>query len=66
MNRGGSNLFPIKEVANILNLEDILGCKVENMQTVYLGMPLGNEHKSIQIWDGIVEKIERRLARWKA
>ncbi|WMV51176.1 hypothetical protein MTR67_044561 [Solanum verrucosum] len=36
------------------------------MPTVYLGMPLGNEHKSIQIWDGIVEKTERRLARWKA
>lgn len=66
VNWGKSNLFPIKEVTNILNLADILGCKVENMPTVYLGMPLGNEHKSIQIWDGIVEKTERRLARWKA
>uniref|UniRef100_A0A0V0HSZ9 Putative ovule protein n=1 Tax=Solanum chacoense TaxID=4108 RepID=A0A0V0HSZ9_SOLCH len=66
VNWGKSNLFPIKEVTNILNLADILGCKVENMPTVYLDMPLENEHKSIQIWDGIVEKTERRLARWKA
>ncbi|WMV37868.1 hypothetical protein MTR67_031253 [Solanum verrucosum] len=31
------------------------------MPTVYLGMPLGNKHKDV-VWDGIVEKIERRLA----
>ena len=43
-----------------MNLADTLGCKVENMPTVYLGIPLGNEHKSIKIWDGIVEKTERR------
>lgn len=36
VNWGKSNLFPIKEVTNILNLADILGCKVENMPTVYL------------------------------
>lgn len=58
VNWGKSNLFPIKEVANILNLADILGCKVENMPTVYLGMSLGNKHKDIEIWDGIVEKTE--------
>ncbi|WMV07424.1 hypothetical protein MTR67_000809 [Solanum verrucosum] len=57
---------PIKEVPNIQNLAIILGCKVENMPTTYLGMPLGSEHKAEEIWDRILEKTEKRLARWKA
>jgi hypothetical protein len=31
----------------------------------YLGMPLGALFKSISIWNGVVEKMERRLASWK-
>lgn len=29
-----SNLFPIKEVANIQTLADILGCGIDNLPTV--------------------------------
>jgi hypothetical protein len=31
----------------------------------YLGMPLGASFKSISIWNGFIEKVERRLAGWK-
>jgi hypothetical protein len=31
----------------------------------YLGMPLGASFKSISIWNGVIEKVERRLASWK-
>ena len=31
----------------------------------YLGLPIGAHFKAKAIWDGIVEKIERRLASWK-
>ncbi|KAG5579590.1 hypothetical protein H5410_050217 [Solanum commersonii] len=35
-------------------------CKrMENLPTTYLGMPLGNNHKELEIWDGIVEKTEK-------
>ncbi|WMV29916.1 hypothetical protein MTR67_023301 [Solanum verrucosum] len=37
VNWGKTSLFPIKEVPNIQNLAIILGCKVENMPTTYLG-----------------------------
>ncbi|WMV55131.1 hypothetical protein MTR67_048516 [Solanum verrucosum] len=66
VNWGKTSLFPIKEVPNIQNLAIILGCKIENMPTTYLGMPLGSDHKAGEIWDGIIEKTEKRLARWKA
>ena len=31
----------------------------------YFGMPLGASHKSPTIWNPILEKIKRKLARWK-
>lgn len=61
-----SSLFPIKEVVHMEELAGILGCKIDKLPTVYLGMPLGNKHKELVIWDGIVEKSERKLANWKA
>lgn len=61
-----SNLFPIKEVANIQTLVDMLGCGIDNFRTVYLGMPLGNKHKEVDIWDCIIEKATKRLPQWKA
>lgn len=37
------------------------GCKVASLPMKYLGFPLGNSFKAKAIWDGVVEKIERRL-----
>ena len=31
----------------------------------YLGMPLGAHYKDPSIWNSILEKMERRLSRWK-
>ena len=31
----------------------------------YLSLPLGALYKAKHIWDGVIEKIERRFARWK-
>ncbi|XP_047268842.1 uncharacterized protein LOC124898822 [Capsicum annuum] len=54
--------FPIKEVNNIQTLTGILGCGIGNLPTVYLGMPLGNKHKDVEIWDKIIEKTMKRLS----
>jgi hypothetical protein len=47
------------------SLVNILGCGVATLPVKYLGLPLGASYKSIHIWDGVIEKIERRLANWK-
>lgn len=39
---------------------------MENLPTTYLGVRLGNKHKAVDVWDGIVEKTEKPLARWEA
>lgn len=31
----------------------------------YLGFPLGASFKSKSVWDGVVEKIEKRFVGWK-
>nr|AAT40556.2 hypothetical protein SDM1_4t00019 [Solanum demissum] len=61
-----SSNFPIKEVQQIEDLASILKCKIEKLPTVYLGMPLGSEHKAEKNWDGIIEKTEKKLAIWKS
>lgn len=61
-----SSLCPVNEVRQIQSLAGILGCSLEKLPTTYLGMPLGSSHKALEIWDGILEKTERKLSRWKA
>ncbi|XP_049381369.1 ABC transporter G family member 25-like [Solanum stenotomum] len=61
-----SCIYPIKEVTQIQASANILGCRIEKLPTVYLGMPLGNNHKELVIWDGIIEKTEKKLANWKS
>ena len=60
-----SSTFPIKEVPQLQSLVRILGCKVDHLHTTYLGMPLRHNHKELEIWDGIIEKTEKKLANWK-
>jgi len=65
VNVAKSEMVPIGEVNNVNALAEILGCRVGAMPMTYLGMPLGASNKSPSIWNPILEKIERRLARWK-
>ena len=60
-----SEMVPIGEVNDVHALVEILGCRVGALLMTYLGMPLGASHKSPFIWNPILEKIERELARWK-
>ena len=43
-----------------------LGCRVGQLPTVYLGLPLGVPNKAAYGWDGVEEKMRRRLALWKS
>ena len=42
-----------------------LGCRVGSLPSSYLGLPLGAPHKSLSMWDGVEERVWRRLALWK-
>ena len=65
VNAAKSEMVPIGEVNDVHALAEILGCRVDALLMTYLGMPLGASHKSPSIWNPILEKIERKLVRWK-
>jgi hypothetical protein len=58
-------LVQVGEVPLLEELADILGCKTSTLPMKYLGLPLGASFKLKNIWNPIVEKLERRLAGWK-
>jgi hypothetical protein len=65
INLGKSKLVPIGEVDDVESLAHILGCRIGSLPMSYLGLPLGALFKSLSIWNGVIEKVERRLASWK-
>jgi hypothetical protein len=65
VNLAKSNLIPVGHVDQAERLADILGCGFATLPAKYLGPPLGASYKFTHIWDGVVEKIEHRLASWK-
>uniref|UniRef100_A0A2N9H040 Uncharacterized protein n=1 Tax=Fagus sylvatica TaxID=28930 RepID=A0A2N9H040_FAGSY len=62
---GKSELVQVGEVPLLEELADILGCKTSTLPMKYLGLPLGASFKSKNIWNPIVEKLERHLAGWR-
>nr|XP_016449022.1 PREDICTED: uncharacterized protein LOC107774064 [Nicotiana tabacum] len=60
-----SHLFPINKVPEMEHLALILGGEVGSLPAIYLGMPLGAKSKSKLIWNSVIEKCEKKLARWK-
>ena len=65
VNVGKSEIVPIGDVGDLNGLARILCCKVGTLAMRYLGMPLGAHYKDSSIWNPIIEKMEKWLARWK-
>ena len=65
INLGKSELVPIGVVHNMDVLVGMLGSRQSSLPLRYLGLPLGAKFKELSIWNPILEKMERRLARWK-
>jgi hypothetical protein len=65
VNMNKSEMVPIGVVTDLGALADLLYCRISSLPLQYLGMPLGASYKALSIWTPIIEKIERRLARWQ-
>jgi hypothetical protein len=65
INLGKSEIVPIGEVEDVEGLAPLLGCQVTSLPMKYLGLPLGASYKAVSIWNGVIEKMERRLVGWK-
>lgn len=65
INLSKSEAIPIGMVGNVQDLADIMSCRASSLPITYLGLPLGDRFTSVHIWNGIIERIEKRLAEWK-
>ncbi|KAL6321191.1 hypothetical protein AAG906_015535 [Vitis piasezkii] len=65
INLNKSEIMPVGRVENAEVLASELGCKVGSLPSTYLGLPLGAPHKSVVVWDGVEERMKKRLALWK-
>ena len=55
----GLNQLSLRCFATILNWD------VMDSPFVYLGLPVGGCHKRSDFWNGVLEKVQARLSRWK-
>lgn len=60
-----SHIFPINQVGNLQELAGVLGCQLDSLPTKYLGLPLGAKNKELEVWNGVLERCEKKLSRWK-
>ncbi|RVW43920.1 Translation machinery-associated protein 22 [Vitis vinifera] len=65
INLAKSELIPVGEVEDIEDMAVELGCRVGDFSIKYLGLPLGAHHKALSMWDGMEERMRRRLDLWK-
>ncbi|RVX20838.1 LINE-1 retrotransposable element ORF2 protein [Vitis vinifera] len=65
INLDKSEIIPVGEVEEMEEMAAELGCRVGSMPSVYLGLPLGPPNKGTSVWDGVEERVRRRLALWK-
>ncbi|KAG5585482.1 hypothetical protein H5410_045916 [Solanum commersonii] len=56
----------VNEVPNLTSLAWIPGGSNGELPIVYLVMSLGDQNRSIDIRNGVVEKCEKRLVNWKS
>ena len=60
-----SSIFPIGNVEILDDLARELGCKTWTLPSAYLDLPLGMKHNSLQVSDGVEERLRKKLALWK-
>ncbi|RVW14627.1 LINE-1 reverse transcriptase-like [Vitis vinifera] len=65
INLAKSEIIPVGEVEEILEMAVELGCKVGQLPSTYLGLPLGAPNKAVSVWDGVEERMRWKLALWK-
>ncbi|OMO61164.1 Endonuclease/exonuclease/phosphatase [Corchorus capsularis] len=48
------------------NCANVVGCKIDHLPSVYLGLLIGARPSSVSIWRSVVERFLSRLSSWKA
>lgn len=59
-------MISIRTCTNLLHfLADVFGCKVRNLPSKYIGLPLCMGLPRRRLWDTVVGRVDRKLSTWK-
>jgi hypothetical protein len=45
---------------------EALNCKLGSCPFIYLGLPVGDDHRKKFFWTSVIERVSNRLASWSA
>ncbi|RVW58795.1 hypothetical protein CK203_108285 [Vitis vinifera] len=65
INLAKSEIIPVGEMEEVDVMAMELRCRVGSLPSSYLGLLLGAPNKALSVWDGVEERVRRRLALWK-
>ena len=65
VNLDKSEIITVGRVENVEEAALEFGCKVSKPPSSYLGLPLGARFKEVATWDGVEERLRKRLSLWK-
>ena len=65
VNLDKSEIIAVGRVENVEEVALEFGCKVSKIPFTYLGLPLGARFKEVATWDGVEERLRKRLSIWK-
>ena len=57
-----STILPVGDMEDLEGLAREVGCKIGSLPTSYLGLPFGERHNSVSVWDGVEERFRRKIA----
>lgn len=55
----------VGNVPDLSHPAEILGFQTKMIPSMYLGLPLGGNHRTQSMWDPVLERVDKRLAGWK-
>ncbi|RVW90110.1 Transposon TX1 uncharacterized 149 kDa protein [Vitis vinifera] len=62
VNLDKSEIIAVGRVENVEEVALEFGCKVSRLPSTYLGLPLGARFKEVATWDGVEERLRKRLS----
>ncbi|RVW48943.1 Transposon TX1 uncharacterized 149 kDa protein [Vitis vinifera] len=65
VNLNKSEIIAVGRMENVEEVALEFGCKVSKLPSSYLGLPLGAGFKEVATWDGVEERLRKRLSTWK-
>ena len=65
VNLDKSEIIVVGRVENVEEVTLEFGCKVSKLPSSYLDLPLWARFKEGATWDGVEERLRKRLSLWK-